>query len=437
MFWRLGIAIVLCVTTSSPVLVSALTWKPGDKIKASDQISLNTHSYFYWESQPNICAYYAAGATGPVSTSQVQTDNAKTIMGIAKTDNLSESAALIGLMVGLDESTLTNLANQNVPLSEQNPNKQGDGHNGTSLGVFQQQIADNWSTISSNINDVNAIGQLMTPAYAAEAFFGSPPGSSTPSSALKKGLQNKSNWQTIPPWEAAQEVQVSADPTGLVYKAEMGRAQSLLDQYWSSATAVPLPVPVTGGTSGTTTQTINCSTPGAAGVGGYKNPFRSVQKLKPERIDQGVDYAGEGTVYALGNGTIVNVTNSGWCFGDPTGPGACAFIVDKLSDGPAAGQYSYMSEECTPLVKIGQVVTPDTPICTMSFPDDTGIETGWAEPPGNGAAYAAKYGEFNGSNSTAFGNNYNQLLVALGAPSGVPQGGTPGPLPPNWPTWGK
>ncbi|MHB1865225.1 MAG: hypothetical protein ACYCPS_03635 [Candidatus Saccharimonadales bacterium] len=196
--------------------------------------------------------------TGTVSTNQVQTQNAEIIMGIAKTENLGQSAALIGLIVGIDESSLTNLANQNVPLSEQNPNKQGDGSNGTSLGVFQQQITDDWSTFSSNINDPQAINQLMTPSYAAEAFFGSPPGASVPS-ALNKGLQNISGWQNMSPWAAAQAVQHSGTPDGSNYEHFVPQAQSLISQYWSSASAVPLPVAINGGTNSSTAASSSCS----------------------------------------------------------------------------------------------------------------------------------------------------------------------------------
>ena len=48
-------------------------------------------------------------------------------------------------------------------------------------------------------------------------------------------------------------------------------------------------------------------------VGGtYGNPLRSIAGLSPERIDQGVDYHGYGPIYALGNGVILSVYNSGW-----------------------------------------------------------------------------------------------------------------------------
>ena len=156
-----------------------------------------------------------------------------------------------------------------------------------------------------------------------------------------------------------------------------------------------------------------------------------MRQLRPERIDQGVDYAGEGPVYALGDGVIKNLVNSGWNFG-----GYDAFISEQLTNGPAKGLYVYVAEACIPKANlhVGDTVNADTVICDMINPSDTGIETGWAAPPGNGASMASSV--FNELNSTAFGVNFNQLLVKLGAPTGILQSGSvTGSLPPGWPQW--
>ncbi len=171
---------------------------------------------------------------------------------------------------------------------------------------------------------------------------------------------------------------------------------------------------------------------GPAGASEYQNPLRDVKDLRPERIDQGVDYAGSGPVYALGPGTITNLTNSGWNYG-----GYDAFIGEKLSDGPASGRYNYVAEACVPVpgLHVGQHVDSNTVICHMINPTSTGIETGWASPPGNGKPLAQDYGG-NGSTVTTVGINYNDLLKSLGAPSGLYQGGTIGnQLPADWPRW--
>jgi murein DD-endopeptidase MepM/ murein hydrolase activator NlpD len=378
------------------------------------------------------------GGSQVLSVTGFQKQNAQTIIGIAKTDGLSENAALIGLMVGLDESHLTNDANENIPLSELNPNKEGDGNNATSLGVFQQQLDSNWSTFSSNLNDVQAINQLMTPSYAAEAFFGSPPGTNT-SSALQKGLQNVSNWESMDPWLAAQAVQGSGDSSGLNYKAYMSDAQSLLNQYWSSSTAVPLPVSFQAAASNSGNSAYACNgsvTPLSAS--GYANPLRSVSALNGERVDQGVDFSGSGPVYAVGNGTIENTHNAGWPQGN--------FITYVLNSGPAKGFEVYVAEDCTPTVSVGQAVTPNTVICTM-FEGSSGIEIGWAAS-NNGTSEAFVLGQAAlgssqgdaGKYSTGMGVNFLQLLQSTGLTLSSGSNTINQPIqnqnmPSNFPTW--
>ena len=93
-----------------------------------------------------------------------------------------------------------------------------------------------------------------------------------------------------------------------------------------------------------------------------------------------------------------------------------------------------MVVDIEPLVQVGETVTPETVLGTIYVGPD-GIETGWADN-GTGDTMARDAGEFYGWNSTAFGANYSQLLVSLGAPGGVPQNEPPtGVLPPDWPTW--
>ncbi len=163
-------------------------------------------------------------------------------------------------------------------------------------------------------------------------------------------------------------------------------------------------------------------------VGGtYGNPLRSIAGLSPERIDQGVDYHGYGPIYALGNGVILSVYNSGW-------PGG-TFISYRLTQGPAAGLVVYAAEDIRPQVGLGQSVTPNTVIGTM-YEGFAGIETGWASPSLTGETMARSSGQFGGSNSTAYGFNFSQLLRSLGAPGGVLQNNPPtGSLLSGWPVW--
>jgi hypothetical protein len=166
-------------------------------------------------------------------------------------------------------------------------------------------------------------------------------------------------------------------------------------------------------------------------AGGYRNPLRAISGLVPERVDQGVDYAGGGPIYAIGDGVVINTLNSGW-------PGG-AFISYRLLDGPAQGDVVFVAENVKPLVAVGQVVNSSTVLGDLinQYPN---LETGWADPPGYGdtLAYAAgQWSSYDDSHSipTAYGENFSQLLAALGAPSGVNYGPVSGTVPETWPRW--
>ena len=166
--------------------------------------------------------------------------------------------------------------------------------------------------------------------------------------------------------------------------------------------------------------------PPPSSPGGYANPLRAVQVLTPERIDQGVDYAGFGSLYAIGNGVVLNTVGSGW-------PGG-TFIAYQLSDGPARGLVVYTAEDIQPSVEVGQTVTTDTVIGHMYAGPD-GIELGWADGSRLPDTMARKYGQYHGSNSTAFGYNFSRLLQSVGAPGGILNGSPSGDLPAGWPSW--
>ena len=162
------------------------------------------------------------------------------------------------------------------------------------------------------------------------------------------------------------------------------------------------------------------------GASGYANPLRAVAGLTPERIDQGVDYMGYGPIYAIGDGVILSTVNGGW-------PGG-TFITYKLESGPAAGLVVYAAEDINPSCYIGEQVNANTVLGTM-YAGWTGIETGWANGA-EGDTMAMTAGQFGGGNSTAFGWNFDELLVSLGAPSGILQNNpATGAVPSGWPTW--
>ena len=170
---------------------------------------------------------------------------------------------------------------------------------------------------------------------------------------------------------------------------------------------------------------------GVAAPPGYLNPLRAVGGLVLERIDQGVDFAGAGPVYALGNAVITNASGDypGW-------PGG-GWITYQLTDGPAAGLMVYVAEDITPAVQVGQHVTSSTVVGDM-FNGGDGIETGWAQPTGVSAesqlAVAGGIGGF-GPFPTEVGLNFDELLESLGVPQ-APNRYDPafGLLPANYPT---
>ena len=144
----------------------------------------------------------------------------------------------------------------------------------------------------------------------------------------------------------------------------------------------------------------------------YLNPFRNVSALVPERIDQGVDFYGSGPVYALGDGVVTNAEayNGGWGGG---------WITYQLTDGPDAGLMVYLAEAVTPTVVVGEHVTPSTVIADM-FEGGGGIETGWAQASGVTAeSQLAEAGGIGGGGPfpTVIGVNFDELLIALGAPA--------------------
>jgi cell wall-associated NlpC family hydrolase len=188
-----------------------------------------------------------------------QQANARTIIGISKSEGLPKQAAIDGIAAGLDESSLLSLANTSLPQSLTMPGQQGSGSNGLSIGVFQQQVGDNWSTQIP----VNAqIAQLLNPAYAAQAFFGTPHGWVIPPvpspSALTKGLSDVAGWETMAPGPAIQAVQASGTPSGSNYTAQIPQATALVNQLYASSPPVPLPIavhPPSGTSTANTTST--------------------------------------------------------------------------------------------------------------------------------------------------------------------------------------
>src|SRR5438477_2498350 len=194
----------------------------------------------------------------------------------------------------------------------------------------------------------------------------------------------------------------------------------------SPAPSAPPPPTPTSTPTTTPTPTPTPTPPPPPSSSGYANPLRAVVALSSERIDQGVDYSGFGPIYAIGDGVVLSTVGPGW-------PGG-TFIAYRLTDGPARGRVVYVAEDIEPSVQVGTEVTSDTVVGHM-YAGPEGLETGLADGSALPNTMARTYGQFNGSNSTAFGYNFSQLLQALGAPGGVQNGPPTGVLPASWPRW--
>lgn len=190
--------------------------------------------------------------------------------------------------------------------------------------------------------------------------------------------------------------------------------------------------------------TTGCSA--SAGTGQLKNPMRDVMKnsgFARERIDEGVDYTGNGPVYAVGSGKVTAVfspSHPGIWWNSYGGNAVVYKLDDNPNNGAAAGKTIYFAEECPPTVTQGQTVTSDTVICKMAGGQ---VETGWAltngtdEPAAGPQGYGSTYPD---GTAMAYGRNFSDFLGSIGAPEGVLSGSTNpsvvgGTLPNGWPTW--
>lgn len=110
--------------------------------------------------------------------------NATKIIQIGRELGVSDYGIVIALATAMQESSLRNL---------------GFGDR-DSIGLFQQRPSAHWGTKS----------QIMDPNYSISAFYG---GSTSPTRGVARGLLDIKNWQKLTLTEAAQAVQISANPT--------------------------------------------------------------------------------------------------------------------------------------------------------------------------------------------------------------------------------
>lgn len=148
----------------------------------------------------------------------------------------------------------------------------------------------------------------------------------------------------------------------------------------------------------------------------YVNPFAHAQ-VTPERIDQGVDYSGTGTLTSIGWARITHVqrTNTGW-------PGA--FIEYRLLHGYHAGRYVYYAEGVRPAwgIHVGRLVRPGRAVAHLIPGWSTGIEVGWGSGLGT-QPLAQKFQQY--SYPTRCGRNFSAFIASLGGPPGKANAANP------------
>lgn len=153
---------------------------------------------------------------------------------------------------------------------------------------------------------------------------------------------------------------------------------------------------------------------------GYVNPLLGA-RVTPERIDQGVDYAGSGTLGAIGDARVTHVATSG------TGwPGS--FIEYRLLGGADAGCYVYYAEGVSPApgVRVGKTLAAGQPVARLIPGWESGIEIGWGAGKST-QTYAREmhqwsYASDEDSTPSAGGKSFSALIAALGGPPGKIEG---------------
>lgn len=145
---------------------------------------------------------YSSGAdsydvTGNSGLDNEQMGYAKQIASIGKQRGLDDQAVQIAIMTALAESEMRNISH-------------GDRD---SVGLFQQRTSQGWGSIQ----------QIMDPNYSINKFYDS---------------LAKTNYKAMNPWQAAQSVQKSFDPTGSNYQARYSTAMRAFNALTPRAQAV-------------------------------------------------------------------------------------------------------------------------------------------------------------------------------------------------------
>lgn len=151
--------------------------------------------------------------------------------------------------------------------------------------------------------------------------------------------------------------------------------------------------------------TTQSTTTPKAGSGPYKYPI-SPEKTTVGRIDQGVDFAGAGPIFAIGNAKVLGKgQGAAWATGGGGGNGDG--ILYQLLDGPKSGSIIYIYEGLRAHVSSGQV-TAGQHIGDI-LGGSASIEMGWANASGTPTAH----GHYSEGVPTPEGRDFNTFLLSI------------------------
>lgn len=139
--------------------------------------------------------FFGIGDGSGSGLDQEQLSYAREIANVGRQRGMGDNAIRIALMTALTESGLRNL-------------NHGDRD---SLGLFQQRTSQGWGSTS----------QILNPTYSAGKFYDT--------------LKGVGGWQSMSPWQAAQKVQRSFDPSGSNYQ----RQWQLANRGFNSLSSTP------------------------------------------------------------------------------------------------------------------------------------------------------------------------------------------------------
>jgi hypothetical protein len=178
----------------------------------------------------------------------------------------------------------------------------------------------------------------------------------------------------------------------------------------------------------------NFATPGGdqptrTSVSGYVNPLREAH-VTPERIDQGVDYAGTGYYVAIGDGIVAHADPGGW------GQYGAYLEYEVTQPGGLRGVRFFYAEGLDLLVGRGHTIHAGQRLAQLRQPMPYGTEVGVAAGIGTDESWARVYGggwdgaKDSANSATRAGIAMSRLIERLGGPGGKIEGPVIGTWPP-------